>query len=368
MKIILLISSMGAGGAERVAATLCNAWAKRSNQVTLISTFSGGGKSFYDISKNIELIFLADLVENKKKSFVSSLQRLYILRRLISIRQADVIVSFLSNVNIAAVIASAFLKSPLIICERSDPSSQPVSRLLRVACKLTYRYADMLTVQTDSVVKKVDQIYSGIKLLRAIPNPLPDAIVSIKKNLIAKRRKSLLSLGRLSDEKQVELIIAAFAKLAFRCADWDLHVYGDGPLKNNILQQIASLDMQNRIFLKGRTSEPWQIMANADAYVMASRFEGFPNALLEAMGVGLPCVAFDCPSGPREISNDGKDALLVDLNDQQGLITALEKVMSDEVFRDDLGNRARKSVLSRYSLASILNRWDELFQQVGVAM
>ena len=118
--------------------------------------------------------------------------------------------------------------------------------------------------------------------------------------------------------------------------------------------------------MKGLTAEPWQVMADADAFVMASKHEGFPNSLLEAMSVGLPCAVFDCPSGPREITSNGKYAMLVKLDDQNGLITALEKIMSDESFGVELGNQARASILLRYSLSAVLDRWDQLFREVGV--
>jgi glycosyltransferase involved in cell wall biosynthesis len=106
-------------------------------------------------------------------------------------------------------------------------------------------------------------------------------------------------------------------------------------------------------------------MMDADVFVMASKYEGFPNALLEAMGVGLPCMVFDCPSGPREITSNGEYAILVKLDDQNGLITALEKVMSDESFGVELGNQARASILGRYRLSAVLDRWNQLFREVG---
>lgn len=365
MKILFLTSSLGAGGAERVATTLCNAWATRGDKVTLIPTFSGGGQSFYNLVAAVELVYLANIVGIKRKTIGSYAKRFFALRRIIRDRQPDVIVSFLPNVNVAAIFTSAFLKIPLIICERRDPSSQHFSNFLEFSCRATYRFADMLTVQTEAVVNKVVQIYPRLKLVREISNPLPDGVVAVRKSRPCHERKTLLSIGRLSPEKQIDLIISVFAECASRYQDWDLHVYGDGPLRADLEMQIHNLGMQERIILQGHTTEPWKIMVDADAFVMASKCEGFPNTLLEAMGVGLPCVAFDCPSGPREISSRGKYATLVKLDDKSGLLAALEKIMSDKIFASELGEQARASILERYRLSEIINRWDQLFREVG---
>lgn len=366
MKITLLTSSLASGGAERVATTLCEAWATRGDQVTLIPTFSGGGQPFYKISDAVEVIYLANVVGIKQKSLGSYAKRLFTLRRLIAERRPDVVISFLSNVNIAAIFASAFLRIPLIICERNDPSSEISSGFLKFACRLTYRYADMLTVQTETVAEKAIKIYPRLKQVRSIPNPLPDGVIAIAKSSLYRPRKTLLSLGRLVAQKQVNVIINAFTEVAPHFEEWDLHIYGEGPLKIEIEEQVRNLGLQGRVFLKGDTTEPWQIMADADAFVMASRYEGFPNALLEAMGVGLPCVAFDCPSGPREITGNGEYAMLVKPDDQNGLVMALEKIMRDEILGIELGKRARASILDRYRVSGVLDRWDQLFRDVGI--
>lgn len=364
MNIIFLTSSLGSGGAERVATTLCNTWATRGDKITLVPTFSGGGHPFYEVSDKVELIYLADIVGRKTKNLLGYAKRLYALRKLISDRTPDVIISFLPNVNVAAILASVFLRIPLIICERSDPSVLPYSFSWKMLCKATYRFADMLTVQTESVANKIPALYSGLSKVRTMPNPLPEEIHSIKATTNG-NRKILLSLGRLSSEKQVDKMIDAFSSVASRFDDWDLHIYGDGPLLSSLNSKIEELGLESRAFLKGRTSEPWAIMAGANIFVMTSMYEGFPNALLEAMGIGLPCVVFDCPSGPREITRDGIDAVLVPLNDQKGLVSALENVMSNEDLRFLLGNQARESVLSRFRLAAVINNWDRLFKEIG---
>jgi glycosyltransferase involved in cell wall biosynthesis len=107
-------------------------------------------------------------------------------------------------------------------------------------------------------------------------------------------------------------------------------------------------------------------MAESDTFMMTSKYEGFPNALLEAMGVGLPCIVFDCPSGPRDITSNGKDAFLVPLGDEVMLESKLRQVMGSEALRRRVGNQAREAILARYSLKSVLAKWDSLFAELGI--
>ncbi|RJG01287.1 glycosyltransferase family 4 protein [Noviherbaspirillum sedimenti] len=364
MKIILLTSSLALGGTERVVANLCNDLARRGDSVTLILTFSGTGKQFYQISEATEVIYLANIVGVKKISILSYTQRLYALRQLVSQRSADVIVSFLPNVNVATILSTAFLGVPVIICERSYPAVFPRFHWLNLLRRFTYRFADMLTVQTESVADIFRRLCPGVKAVCTIPNALPQEIASYRKTPES-QRKILLSLGRLASEKQVDKLLDAFSAAAPEFHDWDLHIYGDGPLMMALEQHIESAGLHTRVFLKGPTSRPWEVMACADAFVMLSQYEGFPNALLEAMGIGLPCIVFDCPSGPREITRDGQDALLVPLNDYQALAAAMTKMMGDAQLRRCLGNQARDSVRRRFSHAHVMSLWDRLFKRVG---
>jgi glycosyltransferase involved in cell wall biosynthesis len=315
----------------------------------------------------VELIYLSELVRARRKNVLTYARRLHALRSVIRERSPDVIVSFLPNVNVAAVISSAFLRTPLIICERSDPLSYPYPVLWTFFCKLSYRFADMLAVQTESVARRVRAIYPGLSRVGSIPNPLPEAFRAVTAQP-ANERKILLSLGRLSSEKQIDKLLRAFAELAPSFIDWDLHIYGDGPDRPALERQIHELGLDTRAFMKGPTACPWKVMAGADLFVMASMYEGFPNALLEAMGVGLASVVFDCPSGPREITRDGEDALLVPLNDHAGLVAALAELMGDQALRNALGRKARESVCSRFNLAAVMQKWDCLFKEVGAIL
>jgi GalNAc-alpha-(1->4)-GalNAc-alpha-(1->3)-diNAcBac-PP-undecaprenol alpha-1,4-N-acetyl-D-galactosaminyltransferase len=366
MKIVLLLSSLGSGGAERVACTLCNSWVTHANSVTIVSTFSGVSKIFYTFSDGVQVVSLNDTLNNYSVSGKRYLKRLFGLRKLIRDQQPDVVISFLPNVNIAALLATAFSGHPCIICERSDPSAQPIGWFWRLACQVLYRFSDAVCVQTQAVSISIRNVYSGLKRVAVVSNPLPPDLHKWEANQPKSGRKSMLSLGRLAPEKRVDLIIDSFANLVNKHLDWDLHIYGEGPLAESLSLQIANLSLQERIFLHCATDQPWKTMADSDAFVMASRYEGFPNALLEAMGIGLACVSTDCPSGPREISRNGKDALLVEVDDRVGLELALNRLMSDDVLRRTLGMQARESVSERYSLSNVLKSWDEIFASLGV--
>lgn len=367
MNIVLLVSSLNSGGAERVATTLCNAWAERGDYVTLVPTFSGGGTPFYPVSEQVELVYLADLVNvGRRTGGKQYVARLGGLRGLVRARKPDVVISFLPNVNIAALAATAFTGVPCVIGERSDPSVQPIGTAWRVACTLFYRFADVVTVQTESVAGSIRRLYGGLRRVVVVPNPVPEPLLRWQAHLTnpLPKRKTLLSLGRLADEKQLDQLIDCFRLLAPLFPDWDFDIWGDGPERAALQAQIDASDLGARVRLRGRSQTPWQVMAQADVFVMNSRYEGFPNALLEAMAVGLPCVAAACPSGPREISNDGRDALLFPPGDVEGLRQALMRLMASAELRASLGQQARASVLARYSMAAVLQRWDDLIATV----
>lgn len=371
MKILLLVSSMHAGGAERVAATLVNAWAERGDEVTLVPTYSSKGTCFYPVSDAVDLVWLADYAGTRNTGRFAALGRLWALRRLIREKSPDVVVSFLTNVNVAAILATWGMHQPLIVCERTNPvASRSLGRVWNTLRRWLYPRADMVTVQADATVAPFARQVPGIKHLAVIPNPLPAGLadmVPTESDPLATQlsRKRVIAMGRLVPEKQFNVLIDAYAALAPRYPQWDLWIWGEGPDREALMDQVTALGLHDRIQLPGRTESPWDELACGEAFVLSSAVEGFPNVLLEAMALGLPCVAFDCPSGPREMTRDGRDGLLVPANDGQALQSALDRLMSDSGLRVDLGARASVAVRRRYALPAVLHAWDVLFAQVG---
>jgi glycosyltransferase involved in cell wall biosynthesis len=177
-------------------------------------------------------------------------------------------------------------------------------------------------------------------------------------------RKRLLAVGRLSEEKRFNYLIETFANLATKYPHWDLVILGEGVLRSDLEQQIRELVLEKRIFLMGRVGNVGEWYESADLYVMSSRFEGFPNTLIEAMSYGLAAVSFDCDTGPRDIIRHEIDGLLVPSENIVALTAALGRLMSDEELRLRLAKRAIE-VRERFSIEKITQLWEQLFDEVG---
>lgn len=368
MKILFLVSSLNTGGAERVATTLASAWVERGDQVTLVSTYPKHGVCFYALHPGVELVWMADLLGSARNPFTITAAKLRVLRRLMRDQQPDVVVSFLTNVNVMALLAHRGLKVPIIVCERTNPAAATNSgAVLKALRRASYPWADMVTVQADASVEAFRRMVPGIRQLQVVPNPLPPALLehSASRGRAGERRR-LVAMGRLVPAKQFDLLIGSFAGMADEHPDWDLTIWGDGPLRDALLAQVERVGLQSRITLPGRTDAPWDELSKADAFALSSAVEGFPNALLEAMALGLPCIAFDCPSGPAEITRQGCDALLVPLGDTAGFGRGLQRLMQEPELRAELAQRGAESVRSRYALPRVLERWNEIMALAGV--
>lgn len=368
MRIVLLVSSMHSGGAERVAATLCNAWAARGDDVTLVATYSGRGECHYALADGVRLVYLADLLPKRRGPVLGYLSRLFALRRLLRGQRPDVVVSFLSNVNVTAILATRGLGLSLVVCERTDPlASSDYTALTRLPMRLLYPLADVVTVQTESVAERMRAFIPGARRVEVVPNPVPDALLHVPQQRAPRPgagegpRRRLVAMGRLSAEKQFDHLVAVFASLAGDYPGLDLWIWGEGPLRSELERQAQAAGIADRVFLPGRTASPWEEMARGEILALTSAHEGFPNVMLEAMAIGLPCVAYDCRSGPRELSEEGQVALLVPPDDKAALRRALVRLLDDAALRERLGASAAASVRRRFRLDAVVARWDGIF-------
>ncbi|MGX5659702.1 glycosyltransferase family 4 protein [Castellaniella ginsengisoli] len=359
MRLLFLVSSMHGGGAERVAATLANAWARRGDEVTLVCCYSGRGRCDQDLDPGVRLVWLADRVRGP--AWLRPLAKLFALRRLAREYRPDRVLSFLTNVNVTALLALRGLNLPVVVGERTDPAHsvnlEPSLRRLR---RWTYPWARRVAVQTLRAAHHLRQVAPGVRRIAVIPNPLPEGLPGIRPHEPAGPRRTLAALGRFNPVKQFDRLIESFAAIAPHCPDWDLCIWGDGAQREACLRRVRELGLESRVRLPGFSRTPWEDLAAAHAFVLNSRVEGFPNALLEAMALGLPCVATDCPSGPSELTQGGGLAELVPLDDEAALGQALLRVMrASPAWREARGRAAAESVRARYGLDAVLRAWDD---------
>lgn len=371
MKIVFLVSSMNAGGAERVAATLVNAWACRGDEVTLVATFAQKKPSFYPLTDGVDFVWLVDRIGTFRGRPLAAAAKLLALRRLVREASPDLVISFLTNVNVMALLGLWGMKVPIIVCERTNPAVSASSGVvLRALRRWTYPRANVVTVQAQASVAAFKNMVPGIRCLQVIVNPLPPALLdapTASGSPGREGRHKLVAMGRLVPDKQFNILIRAFAGVAARHANWDLVIWGEGPLRAQLEEQVAQAGLAARVTLPGRTENPWDEISRAQAFVLTSAVEGFPNVLLEAMALGLACITFDCPSGPREITRDGTDALLVPAGDEVALLEGLDRLLGDPDLRAVLARSAAESVRRRYALPVVLGAWDALMVMAGAS-
>jgi GalNAc-alpha-(1->4)-GalNAc-alpha-(1->3)-diNAcBac-PP-undecaprenol alpha-1,4-N-acetyl-D-galactosaminyltransferase len=366
MRILFFVSSMHSGGAERVAATLSGAWARRGDSVTLVPTFTGKGSCFYELNPGVRLIWLADRMGWLGRKTFPAVAKWFAIRRLIRERKPDIIVSFLTNVNVMVLMATRGMSTPVLVCERTSPAhSQAAQNWLARMRRKTYPRATAVVLQSQQAAESFRPMVPGVRELLWVPNPLPADLLNVNVQEFATTgpRRSLVAMGRLQPVKQFDVLIRVFASLANDFPDWDLTIWGEGPERPMLEQQINHAGLQDRITLPGRTQTPWQALAAADLFVMTSKVEGFPNVLLEAMALDRACVAFDCPDGPKEITEDGRYAFLAPLGDDRSLSSSLSQLMADSTLRQAMGRRAGAHVRERYSLERIVQQWDTIFDR-----
>lgn len=367
-RIALVIHAISAGGAERVMVTMANHWAREGREVILLTLDDGSELPFYELDARIShrSLGVAGVSATLWRSIINNIQRIRILRSAFKAAAPEAVITFMSSVNVIALLAATGLGIPVIVSERVDPRYHPVGHLWEGLRRVLYRRASRVVFQ--SAVAMED--FSGAVRRRSvvIPNPVPatgerheryDALVAPRQ----RHRRTILAVGRLEDQKGFDLLFVAFSRLASRHVDWGLEIFGDGSCRSFLEEEICKAGLEDRVFLRGITHDTTAEFQRADLFVLSSRYEGFPNALCEAMASGLPVIAFDCPSGPGEIIRDGVDGILVPAGDVDALSRAMDRLMASEDERRRLAGRAPE-VTARFGVDLVMARWLAVVDEV----
>lgn len=364
MKVCFVISSMGCGGAERVLSLMANYWAEQAWSVSVLTFEATGSKPFYALNSSIDYRPLDLFSESSQPGagIIENIKRIERLRREFKTIQPDLVISFMDAVNVLSTFAARLAGVPVIVSERTDPSMNPISRAWNALRTLAYSMADRVVVQTE---RARSFFSSGIQRRTVvIPNPVQTASEANEPEHYGVKRPFIVSVGRLEPEKRFDHLIEAFARIFQNHPAYSLVIAGEGRERERLERLIAELGLNDSVYLIGRVDHPFDLFHGADLFALTSRFEGFPNALCEAMASGCAVVSYDIPSGPREIISDGRDGLLCEAGDIETLAKTIARVIDEPGLRATLGDNAIEA-MKRYALDAIMAQWADLARQAS---
>jgi GalNAc-alpha-(1->4)-GalNAc-alpha-(1->3)-diNAcBac-PP-undecaprenol alpha-1,4-N-acetyl-D-galactosaminyltransferase len=362
MRICCVMAQMTAGGAERVMSELCNNWADTGNDVALL-VFADPATDFYQLHPSIRRIspYLRTSRSGTRLSVGEHLARILALRRAIVAHRPDVVLSFINATNTLTLIATRGLNLPVVVSERVYPPLEWTGALRRLLRKVSYRLADVLVVQTEAAARWGEHL-GGVRRIEVIANPLSTRFERVDGATADARDPIVVAMGRLQPQKGFDVLIRAFASASEGRPNWRLHIYGAGPDEQD-LRAMTGQFAPGRVEFRGIVSDPERVLGAASIFVLSSRYEGFPNALLEAMASGCAVASTRCPTGPDELIRDGVDGLLVPVDNPDALAVALKRLIDEPILRRQLGAKAVE-VRQRFNRSAILRRWTSMMQSV----
>ena len=353
MRISFVLAGLGAGGAERVVSLIASEWAAKGHDLEIVTFEPDDASSYHTLDGRVRITRLGLPPSSKgaARGILHAARRIWRLRQAFRRSRPELVVSFLTKINVLTLVATLGMTVPVIVSERNNPRRQASHPFWNWLLAFLYPLADAIVMQTTESRECLPPALRARAIV--IPNPIRVPTIAAPSS---SEIKTLVAVGRLDRQKGFDLLIEAFSRIAPNHPGWRLVIWGEGPEKAALQGQIASADLSDRVRLPGLTEVPQAWISDATAFVLSSRYEGFPNALGEALAAGLPAAAFNCPYGTADLMRDGINGLLVPDGDIQALAEALDRLMSDERLRQRLGSAARQSAL-RFAPDRIIASW-----------
>ena len=356
MKIAFHIHSLTKGGAERAVANLAEAFVKKGHDVSVITSIKNSSE--YPLSDGVMRHVLTEKPNNESFYFrYIFLSRQ--LRKLCKKENYDVLVCFISGSTLRGFIGTLGLKTKIVTSVRNDPKYEYAGTFGRIMMKYVLPLLDGCVFQTkdakDSFPAKVKDKST------IIFNAINPQFFSVERKPV---NNKIVSCGRLAVQKNHELLIRAFVKVHESIPESYLEIYGKGEKESEISNLISTLNVGNYIFLRGETSDIKGVLSEAEMFILSSDFEGMPNALMEAMAAGVPCISTDCPcGGPRSLIHDGVNGILVPVKNEDALKDAILKLKRNDDLRMKIGQESAKSSRS-YTIDNVGNQWLDYLNRI----
>ncbi len=348
-RLMFYINTLSTGGAERVISQLANRFSDDGYQVTLVTSFPMDNE--YPLLEKVERVNLEN-EELHQSRFSRNISRIKKLRKLCRSYRPDVLISFMQEPNFRAILSTIGLPVKTIVSVRNDPAREYAGRLGHLVGKYVLPMADGCVFQTEQAKQWFPKKLQNKSTI--IFNEVSTAFFDTMR---AKQPKHIVAVGRLSEQKNHPMLIRAFARIAEKYPEQNLLIYGEGDCRSKLQELIDELGLAKRIYLMGSTSQVANVLSTAAVFVLSSNYEGMPNALMEALAVGVPSISTDCPcGGPNALIEHEKNGLLIPLGDEKELVLSLDRLLSDASFAQRLGQAAQNSA-ERYMPKVVFESW-----------
>lgn len=334
--IVLFISALRKGGAERVMVNLADYLHRNGVRVTLVTQYIC--EEEYALPAGIPRILSEITPQEETGSRIGDfLARYRKLRRIFMELAPDCILSFIGKNNLMTLLCTRFTGIPAVVSVRGEPKSEYYNTVMRFLAKTLFACAAGVIVQTGAARDFFPPVIRKKAVI--LKNPLNPAFVRERRT--GRPDGRIVSVGRVDANKNHALILRAFARIAPEFPDTSLVIYGDGEKRRELIGKAQELGLSNRVQFPGAVSDVAEKIRTASAFVLSSGHEGMPNALIEAMCLGIPSISTDCPcGGPRELIEDGVNGYLIPVGDEEALADRLRRIFSDEEGAERMGKQA----------------------------
>lgn len=354
MNIALITGVMTNGGAERVVSVLANYLILHGHKPFIFSI--AGGPCGYALNHGVQY------VPNDTTHLYGIeriMQRTGFLGSKMEEFQIEIALSFCTEANIYAIAASKKVGIPVVVSERNDPYRDPPSVVKRKLRDLIYPFADGYVFQTPKAKGYFSCAIQAKSTL--LPNPINQ---NIPDPYFGPRKKNVVAVARLEPQKNIELLLKAFAVFAQSQQNYTLEIFGKGSLEETLRDVSMSLKIDDRVFFHGFSPSVFDKIKDAGMFVLSSNYEGLPNALLEAMALGLPSISTNCPVGaPEMLIKNSENGLLVEVDNVNELAEAMSSLAANDDYAAELGRKA-SSVRYLYAPDEVCPQWVDYLQDV----
>lgn len=361
-KIAFHLNCLEQGGAERVVTNLANRFAGEGHQVIIATEWYGENEFHIDDKVRRVHVGLRE-GDEKKHRLLQFLLRIKYLRDFLKKEKPDILIPFAQRAIYRGLTAAYFMKIPVLISIRTDPVGHYDARSDKIQIPILFPRADGCVFQTEGAREFFAPRLQ--KNSRIILNPIHEKYIGVPEP--KQRTKTVVQSGRLVDFKNQPMLIRAFVKVHEKHPDYELKIYGgdsfDGTkeILENLIEEYNAWDY---IHLMGASDSLENDLADAALFAFTSDWEGLPNALMEAMALGLPIVATDCPcGGPRTVMTNETDGLLIPIKDEQALVDGINRLIENPELAERLGAEARK-IADKANGQAVYEQWRDYIEQL----